>query len=174
MPDCDISVAIEDEQWRADLPQAENLAMDAATRAINAASLPEAAQKRPLEVSIVLADNDMVQALNRDYRKKDKPTNVLSFALLDDPDELRFAATNDAPLPLGDIILARETVMREADAQDKRLTDHFRHLVVHGVLHLLGYDHIKDSDAVEMETLERKVLDSMGIDDPYDIIKDSA
>jgi len=174
MPECDTAITIEDDQWLADLADAPKLATHAAQCAIDAATLPAVACNRPLELSIVLADNDMVQTLNRDYREKDKPTNVLSFALLDDPDEAQFYQGTDAPLPLGDIILARETVLAETQEQEKALCDHFRHLVVHGTLHLLGYDHIQDEDATIMEALERKILDSMGIDDPYDIIKDGA
>lgn len=174
MPDCDIAVTIEDKSWATALPGAEDMAVSTAQITIANADIPNSAQNRALEVSIVLADNATVQALNRDYRGKDKPTNVLSFALLDDPDELQLYQGTDAPVPLGDIILARETVMAEAEAQDKTIKDHFRHLVVHGVLHLLGYDHVDDDDAAVMEALERKILDSIGIDDPYDIIKDGA
>ncbi|NYZ12987.1 rRNA maturation RNase YbeY [Azospirillum sp. RWY-5-1] len=118
----------------------------------------------PAELSVVLADDAMVQTLNRDYRGKDKPTNVLSFALTEaagpEPEP-------GAPILLGDVILARETVVREAAEQGKPEDDHLTHLVVHGVLHLLGYDHEQDDEAEAMERLETRVLAGLGIPDPY-------
>lgn len=119
----------------------------------------------PVEISVVLADDATVQGLNRDWRGKDKPTNVLSFAALDDDGAPRVPG---APLLLGDIVLAFETCRAEAAAQHKPLSDHLSHLVVHGVLHLLGYDHEDDeTEAEEMERLEAAVLARFGIADPY-------
>ena len=116
------------------------------------------------EMSVVLADNALVHQLNRDYRGKDKPTNVLSFALTEaDEPELG----EGAAIMLGDVILAYETVQREAAEQGKDPSDHLTHLVVHGVLHLLGYDHMTDEEAEEMEALETQLLAGLGIADPY-------
>lgn len=106
------------------------------------------------EVSVVLADNDFVQNLNREYRGKDKPTNVLSFP-------------QDPPM-LGDIVLAFETIAREAVEQNKDFSAHLTHLLVHGTLHLLGYDHENDQEAQEMEGLEIEILKKMGINNPYE------
>lgn len=118
----------------------------------------------PAEMSVVLADDALVQQLNRDYRGKDKPTNVLSFALTEaDEPELG----EGAAVMLGDVILAYETVQREAAEQGKSAADHLVHLVVHGVLHLLGYDHMTDDEAEEMEALETQLLAGLGIADPY-------
>ena len=118
----------------------------------------------PAELSVVLADDALVHRLNREYRGKDKPTNVLSFALTEaEEPELG----EDAPVMLGDVILAWETVAREAAEQGKTPSDHMTHLVVHGVLHLLGYDHETDDEAEEMEQLETDVLATLGIADPY-------
>ena len=112
------------------------------------------------EVSVVLTDDDAICTLNRDWRKIDKPTNVLSFPAAD-PDDLE-----TAPL-LGDIAIALETVMREAVSEKKAFRDHYLHLVVHGTLHLIGFDHEVDEEAEEMEDMERRILAGMGIADPY-------
>jgi probable rRNA maturation factor len=114
------------------------------------------------EVSLVLGDDALVRRLNRDWRGKDAPTNVLSFP----------AAGGEAPAPagpllLGDIVLARETVMGEAGEQGKHPVHHAAHLACHGMLHLLEYDHLSDNDADAMESLERRILDGLGIADPY-------
>ena len=106
------------------------------------------------EASVVLGNDDFVQGLNRDYRSKDKPTNVLSFP-------------QDLPM-LGDIVFAYETVQREATEQEKSFDDHLLHLTVHGTLHLLGYDHIDDGEAEEMEALEINILEAMGVKNPYE------
>jgi len=112
------------------------------------------------EVSLVATDDAHVRRLNRAYRKKDKPTNVLSFPAK--PAESgRFG-----PL-LGDIVVARETIAREAEAGGLTFEDHLSHLIVHGFLHLLGYDHVHDADAAIMERLETAILAELGIADPY-------
>jgi len=155
--DVDVSVTREAGDWPED---AEWLAERAALAALSAVWDPA---DGPAEMSVVLADDALVRTLNRDYRGKDKPTNVLSFALTeaDGPD------AEDAPTMLGDVVLAWETVSREAAEQGKTLSDHTCHLVVHGVLHLLGYDHEIDEQAEEMERLEVEVLSTLGISDPY-------
>ncbi|WP_186395434.1 rRNA maturation RNase YbeY [Stappia sp. TSB10GB4] len=112
------------------------------------------------ELSVVFADDARVRELNRDWRDKDAPTNVLSFPGGDE-DEPPFG-----PL-LGDIILARETVVREAQALEIAFSDHVTHLVAHGFLHLFGYDHQMEDEAEEMEALERRILAVLGIADPY-------
>jgi len=115
------------------------------------------------ELCIVLADDLRVAALNKEYRGKDGPTNVLSFPASDMPEDLFPGMT---PV-LGDIILARETIAREAAEQKKSFADHLSHLTIHGVLHLLGHDHLDDLEAEEMEALERDILEDLGIEDPY-------
>lgn len=110
-----------------------------------------------LEVAIVLADDDFVKDLNSKYRGKNKPTNVLSF-----PDS-DFSLSHN----LGDIILAIETIETEAKEQKKSLHAHTTHLLIHGFLHLLGYDHIEEKDAEKMEQKEIKILKKLGIKDPY-------
>lgn len=121
------------------------------------------------ELCIVLADDALVAKLNKAYRGKEGPTNVLSFPAAEMPDtgapEAVFAGVS--PL-LGDVVLARETIAREAVDQNKKFADHLSHLTVHGVLHLLGHDHLEDADADEMEALERDILEDLGVADPYD------
>jgi len=112
-----------------------------------------------VSLTILLTSDAEVQALNKQYRGKDKPTNVLSF-----PDGDR---GEDGALQLGDIALAYETVMREAEAQEKTFAAHLAHLVIHGVLHLLGYDHEEEDEAEAMEALEIALLATMGIANPY-------
>ncbi len=117
------------------------------------------------ELCVVLADDPFVQTLNKTYRGKDKPTNVLSF-----PTGAMPVAAGPEPMHsplLGDIVLAIETIAREADEQGKSFPDHLSHLVVHGVLHLLGHDHEVDAEAEEMEALERDILEDLDIADPY-------
>ena len=111
------------------------------------------------ELSIVLTDDAEQQVLNRDWRGIDKSTNVLSFPQIEP-----FGAVSGL---LGDIILARETLVREAEEQGVSFEDHFTHLVVHGFLHLLGYDHMDDDEALAMEGLETQILGSLGVADPY-------
>lgn len=126
-----------------------------------------------IEVGVRLSDDASVRVLNRDYRGKDSPTNVLSFAALESADDAAdFMMTPDMPLMLGDIIVARETCAREAAEQNKALINHLVHLTVHGTLHLVGYDHMVDDEAEEMEELERQILARLGIDDPYEPIED--
>ncbi|RDL43908.1 rRNA maturation RNase YbeY [Marinomonas piezotolerans] len=111
------------------------------------------------EMTIRIVDEAESQALNHEYRGKDKPTNVLSFP---------FEVPDGIELPLlGDLVICRQVVEQEAIEQRKDLSHHWAHMVVHGVLHLCGYDHIKDDDAEEMEALETKILASMSIPDPY-------
>jgi probable rRNA maturation factor len=110
------------------------------------------------EVTIVLTDDAEMQELNRTWRGKDAPTNVLSFPMNDEVSE---------PGPIGDVVLAYETTRNEARDDNLALGDHVSHLVVHGLLHLLGFDHMQDDEAERMEDLERTALASLGIADPY-------
>jgi metalloprotein, YbeY/UPF0054 family len=115
--------------------------------------------KPQAEVTIRIVDEGESQSLNRDYRGKDKPTNVLSFP---------FEAPPGVEIDLlGDLIVCRQVVEQEAQQQGKTLMDHWAHMVVHGSLHLLGYDHIEDDEAEQMEALEREILATMGVSDPY-------
>ena len=118
------------------------------------------------EVSIVLGNDDLVQTLNREYRDKNKPTNILSFALLDTDDGWQ-PPGGPGPCALGDLVVALETLQRESSEENKLFHNHFAHLIVHGTLHLLGYDHMADSDANEMETIEIQILKELDVPNPY-------
>ena len=146
------------------LPDWEELSVRAASAL--AQVTPELAHPR-LSASILFADDAEVHALNAEWRGKDKPTNVLSFPMLE-RDKL-LALTDDGPPELlGDIVLALETCQREADEKGLSLEHHATHLIVHGLLHLAGYDHeTSPEDARAMETLEIKALALLGIADPY-------
>jgi probable rRNA maturation factor len=135
-----------DAGWTKALPGVERLVRKAARAALGA---------KARSLTVALSDDKRVRALNKRDRRKDKPTNVLSYP----SGEKTF---------LGDIVLARQTVWREAREQKKTPSDHVAHLVVHGTLHLLGYDHeTSDADAERMEAFERRILKKLGIADPY-------
>jgi len=111
------------------------------------------------EIGIVLADDARIQALNKNFRGADMATNVLAFPAPKSP--------GHGAAPIGDIVLAYETMAREAEAEGKTAEHHLMHLAVHGTLHLLGFDHVDEAEAERMETLERRALASLGIADPY-------
>ena len=136
---------------------------DALSRAALAAfAASSAAPDAPCEVTLVLTDDDEMRELNRTWRGKDSSTNVLSF-----PVGEPVGKAHGEPSPLGDIVLAGEAVIEEAKVKGIPAADHAAHLVVHGMLHLLGFDHERDADAERMEALETKVLAGLGIADPY-------
>ncbi len=149
-------------QWRKALPGIDKLCQNAALAALAVCGKAVAGAKA--ELSLVLADNAALRDLNREFRGQDKPTNVLSFPAAE-------KVKPGAPMVLlGDVVLAYETVAREAQAQGKSLAEHTAHMVVHGVLHLLGFDHERGgSEAERMEALETQILAKLGIPNPYRI-----
>jgi probable rRNA maturation factor len=126
-----------------------------------------------IEIAVRLASDDAVRTLNRQYRQKDKPTNVLSFPMVQ-PDLLETVTQNsdDGEVILGDIILAHGVCAAEAAERGISIEDHASHLIVHGVLHLLGYDHMDDAEAEAMEEMERAALASLDLHDPYPVRED--
>lgn len=146
-----IETIVEGEAWPRALPQAEELAR----RVFEAASARE--PKLGGEIALLLADDEKLQSLNQRFRGKDAPTNVLSFP-------------SGAPAPafLGDIALAYETCAREAQEKQASLSDHAAHLIAHGLLHLVGYDHMDEAEARLMERLETEILDAIGVSNPYE------
>ncbi len=163
-----IEVAVGNGAWRSAVTDPEAICQQAASAALQAAAggfFPTGVPDR-LEVSIRLTDDAEVQALNRTWRGQDKPTNVLSFEG-DDPGLVDPLAPSEAPWLLGDVVLAFETVVREAKADGRPVAAHLAHLVVHGVLHLLGHDHEDDAEATAMEGLESRIVQGLGYADPH-------
>ncbi len=156
--------ALDDDRWS--LVSFETLAETAATAALTHLGLDPA----QYEIAILACDDARIAELNADFRDKPQPTNVLSW-----PSEERGAEIDgETPLPpdqtdpeLGDIAIAYDTCQREAAEAGKQMADHVTHLVVHGTLHLLGYDHERDADATLMEGLETRILGNLGLADPY-------
>jgi probable rRNA maturation factor len=154
-PPVDIDIFVEAGDWPA---QAELARL--VDRAV-AAALAETGVSGGSELSVVFSDDANIRTLNAQWRGKDKPTNVLSFPA--------FSFPKGGPLPpmLGDVVLAAETVAREAALEGKPVANHITHLVIHGLLHLLGHDHETDAEAEEMEAIERAALARLAIPDPY-------
>ncbi len=164
----DVAVSIRSTDWRVGLPNARALARRAARAAV-AAAAPGLADA---ELSIVLADDAAIRGLNRAWRGTDAPTDVLSFPALDPvpgarPHDRQEPADAPRPLLLGDVVIACATATAGAGRQGTPLADHFCHLVVHGVLHLLGHDHRRAREARAMEGLETAILAGLGIADPH-------
>ena len=146
----------------------ETRAAEAAAAALALTPYAALADAAPLvEVAVRLTDDEEVHALNRDFRGRDKPTNVLSFPQVQADLLEGLSNSDDGEILLGDIVLARETCAREAEEKGVPLADHATHLIVHGTLHLVGYDHMDDASAAAMEALEVKALASLGIGNPY-------
>lgn len=159
----DITVSRQGGDWSRVLGDSDGIvkrAARAAWRVAAEAGIPE----QDCEISIALADDAMVRRLNRDYRGKDRTTNVLSFPAGD-------PGAPGRPRLIGDIVVALETVEAEARVAGKPIGDHMAHLVVHGVLHLLGYDHETEAEAAAMEALEIGILAGLGIDNPYILLE---
>ncbi|UQB41597.1 rRNA maturation RNase YbeY [Thiomicrospira microaerophila] len=115
-----------------------------------------------IEITLRIVDNEESQQLNRDYRGMDKPTNVLSFEF-----DMPFELDVDEPLYLGDLVVCAPVVAQEAKDQGKSLEAHWAHMLVHGCLHLQGFDHIDDREAEQMEALEQQIMQRLGFDNPY-------
>ncbi len=156
-----------DEEWDSS-GSWDELVRRAAEAAIAESAFPQLATgDRPVELSVRLTGDNQVRELNAEWRGKDRPTNVLSFPLAE-TDDLQDANVAGPELLLGDIVLAHGVC--KAEAAEKRLTveQHATHLIVHGTLHLLGYDHLADDQAADMEAREVRALDRLGIGNPYE------
>lgn len=155
-PTIAVDIAVEAEAWGEEAPRRPLIEKVVAA----VAARPELIVPEEAELSLVLTDDARIRVLNRDWRGFDKPTNVLSFPSADEDD--------DDPGPLrGDVVVAYETTAREAEEEGRRFDDHFAHLLVHGLLHLFGFDHVEDGEAEEMEALESEILVGLGLADPW-------
>jgi probable rRNA maturation factor len=156
-----VEVSVTCGAWLAVCPDAASLAVTAARAALVGAVGPYTGV--PMILGLILTDDAEQRRLNRTYRGTDAPTNVLAFALSDPAGD----PAAGAPVLLGDVVLAFETVAREAAEQNKKLADHLAHLAVHGVLHLFGFDHQNEPEAAIMEAREVEILKIIGVADPY-------
>ncbi len=154
-----VDISLESDIWLSELPDVETLVHRVAQAAVSA--VPKTPSKA--ELSVLLCGDANIRQLNRDYRASDAATNVLAFGNYDQAGPI----SDVRPVLIGDVVIAFETVAREAADQKKPLSHHVSHLLVHGVLHLLGYNHDEDTAAHVMEELERAILAGLGIPDPY-------
>lgn len=162
-PPIELTILIEDMRWAEVLPSYEHVTIDA----VNAVILYMEPAENPISASIILADDEFLQGYNYQYRGKNYPTNVLSFP--GNPDD-KGNLFPDEPDNLGDIMISLATIEREAIEQHKSFENHYKHMLVHGVLHLMGYDHENDQDAEVMESLEIEILQKLGVQNPYEQI----
>lgn len=164
-----LDIALEDATW-CTLPFDYQLytedIVDAVFKSLNLCKAGD-----PVEVSLLLSNNQRLQSLNLNFREKNEPTNVLSFAYEElNKEQLLKLFPHKKPLYLGDIALSYETISKEANEQNKSFKDHFTHLIIHGILHLLGWDHIQKDEQIEMEALETKILKQFfNINNPYQL-----
>jgi probable rRNA maturation factor len=156
--DVDITIILQNKRWTDALPTYETIVPSI----VNETLIIIGRKADNTEASVVLADDAFLQKYNLGFRGKDHPTNVLSFPA---DKSMPFA---DQINNLGDILISLETIEREALEQHKSLEDHFKHMLVHGILHLVGYDHQSDDDADKMESLEITILQTFGVSNPYD------
>jgi probable rRNA maturation factor len=153
-----VSIEVEDEAWQA-LAGLDQLARTAVASALSGAG----AKGEERAIALLFTSDQSIAEINADWRGKNNPTNVLSFPASPD-----IPIPEGEPRPLGDIVLSHGVIAREAAEQGKTLHDHTAHLIVHGVLHLLGFDHETDEEAGKMEHLETSILKGLGISDPYE------
>lgn len=163
-PGLEVEVRIAHPDWRRAIRAPAALCRRAAEAALAGGS---SQGRGPRTVAFLLTGDTEIRRLNRQYRGKNKPTNVLSFPMTPEHGPAAPETSRAAPLHLGDVALALETVRREAKEQGKTVRSHMSHLAVHGVLHLIGHDHQDDAEAEAMEALERRILAGLGIADPY-------
>ena len=162
-----VYLTMEDKRWEKVLPDVSALVQQTADVAAKRvwSDVWFLDENKTFSVNLCLSNDEAVHKLNREFRGVDKPTNVLSFANYEDDSFEDMLEADD--VELGDVIVALETLEREAEEQGVSLKAHFMHLWLHGLLHILGYDHIKESDAQVMEGLEIEILATLGIENPY-------
>lgn len=171
MSNTSLFISVEDDLWKQALPEYGELSNQVVIAVIEyltknpSEKLPIDGSK-PIIINLSLSNDELVQKLNAEFRNIDKPTNVLSFANIDDPDFYSDIEIYDE-IELGDIIIALQTLQRESDLLEISLKDHFCHLFAHGLLHLFGFDHLEDQEAKLMENAEVEILSELNIENPY-------
>ncbi len=164
----DVFIDVQDQRWVKEIASLENLAVQCKDFVLEEVinEVPFLSKSKNFSINLALSDDETVHLLNKQFRGQDKPTNVLSFANVDDA---LFDQTleQEQDIELGDVIVAFETMRKEAKEEGVSLKDHFCHLWVHGMLHILGYDHIKEDERIEMEDKEIKILAKLKIANPY-------
>lgn len=160
----DLTLVLHDARWRSLVPNTEQFARSVIMEALKAipGRVPKPKKDRLPEIACLFTNDAEIRILNRQFRGKDKATNVLSFAA-----DRSAPAPDEQPVIIGDLILSVDTIQAEAGDQGKTFANHTAHMLVHGILHLFEYDHEHDSEAEDMEKLEREVLGRLGIADPY-------
>lgn len=162
-----LNVDIADDRWLKELPEVEKFSADIFDKVISELSPEWLDGKNSVIINLSLNNDEEIRQLNSEFRQMDKPTNVLSFANLDDEEFEAYLARN-TEIELGDIIIALETMLNQSKDQDMSLHDHYCHILIHGILHLLGYDHMEAEEAKEMEGEEIKLLKLFDIENPYE------
>ena len=164
----DVFIDVQDKRWIKEIASLKDLVKKCKDFAVEEV-LSDVAflnKNKNFNINLALSDDKTVHLLNKQFRNMDKPTNVLSFANADD-EFFEQTLEQEQDVELGDVIVAFETMKREAEEQGVSLRDHFCHLWVHGILHVLGYDHIETKDRIEMESKEIKILSKLNIENPY-------
>ncbi len=162
-----INIDIVDDSWLEKLPEVEKLSEDVFATVINELKPEWLENKREVVANLALSCDEEIRQLNFEFRQLDKPTNVLSFANIDDEEFEAYLKRNEE-IELGDIIIALQTMIEQSVEQEISLRDHYCHILIHGFLHLLGYDHIEDEEAKEMESEEVNLLQKLNINNPYE------
>lgn len=167
----ELNLCLNETEWETALPEYKEISNKVVSLTINYVSQDTstyiAKLNKELSFNLCLSNDQEIHALNKEFRGKDKPTNVLSFANIDD-EEFETYTKHSQRIEMGDIIIALETMQHEAEEKHISLHDHFCHLLIHGILHLLGYDHIEDDEAECMENLEIEILRLLNINNPYE------
>ena len=163
----ELNIDIADDGWLKKLPEIEKFSSQVFEQVIKALSPTWLSEKKSVSINLSLSNDEEVQQLNAEFRHMDKPTNVLSFANIDDEEFAAYLARNNE-IELGDIIIALETMLEQSKDQGLSLHDHYCHILIHGILHLLGYDHMEAEEAKEMENEEIRLLKLFSIDNPYE------
>lgn len=162
-----LNIDIAEDGWLEKLPEVEKLSEDIFAEVISELKPEWLEGKKEVNINLSLSDDEEIRQLNFEFRQLDKPTNVLSFANIDDEEFDAYLKRNEE-IELGDIIIALQTMVEQSAEQEISLHDHYCHILIHGFLHLLGYDHIEEEEAKEMECEEINLLKKMNIDNPYD------